>query len=209
MTTIDLKRTNADITPAGATRRRVHPVAVGLLVGAVALGIFVALTPPGQRSQQVLAVRAPLAAGSQLTPGDLQVLSVGRGSGLAVIPASGEASVVGRPVAVGLVAGQLLTPADVGTPAGATAQVGLALAAGEYPPNLAAGEAVQLLLGQGGGGNGAVISSASRSVAATVVTVAGSQSRADELLVTVAVAPTAAQMVAAAAAVGGVAVVGS
>jgi hypothetical protein len=183
-------------------------VAVGLLVAALALGVFVALTPRTAKSEAVLVANRPIPSGSQITSADLSTVTVTVHSKLAVIPAGQEPQILGRPAAVELVAGQPLAPADVGAPAAAAEQVGLALAAGQYPPNLAVGEAVQVVIGQPGQ-NGPVLGSASRSIGAVVVTVSQSASKPDGALVTVAVAPSDAQAVAAAAAQGAAVVIGT
>ena len=98
--------------------------------------------------QDVLAVAQPVAVGQVLTAADLQSVRVSTGAGLAVVPAVEEASVVGRPVAVALVAGALLVPGEIGTasPAAAGADVvAVALKAGLFPPDLAPGDRVQVV----------------------------------------------------------------
>jgi hypothetical protein len=67
--------------------------------------------------EEVLVVSAPLAAGQVITSSDLETVRVSTGSGLQVVPAGDETSVVGSPVAVPLVAGALLTRAEVGSTA--------------------------------------------------------------------------------------------
>jgi hypothetical protein len=183
-------------------------VAAGLLVAALALGVFVALTPRTAKSETVLVADRPIAAGSQITAADLSTVTVTARNGLAVIPAGQEPQILGRPAALALVAGQPLAPADVGAPAAAAEEVGLALSAGEYPPNLAVGEAVQVVIGQPGQA-GPVLGSTGRSIGAVVVTVSQSASKPDGALVTVAVAPGDAQTVAAGAAEGAAVVIGT
>ena len=109
--------------PAGArgrpaARRRQLPlVVVGvLLVIGGALAFADASLHLGSR-EEVLVVSEPLAAGQVITSSDLETVRVSTGTGLQVVLAGDEASVVGSPVAVPLVAGSLLTRAEVGSTA--------------------------------------------------------------------------------------------
>jgi hypothetical protein len=91
---------------------------------------------------------SPLAAGQVITSSDLETVRVSTGTGLQVVPAGDEASVVGSPVAVPLVAGSLLTRAEVGTTAPVASGsdvVAVGLKAGQYPPDLAPGDRVQVV----------------------------------------------------------------
>ncbi|MCU4185155.1 SAF domain-containing protein [Acidiferrimicrobium sp. IK] len=123
-------------------------VVVGvLLVVGCALG-FADASLSLASHQDVLAVAQPVAVGQVLTAGDLRSVRVSTGAGLAVVPAGEEAGVVGRPVAVPLVAGALLVPGDIGTvsPAASGADVvAVALKAGLFPPDLAQGDRVQIV----------------------------------------------------------------
>ena len=130
-------------------RHRQTPlVVVGvLLVVGCALG-FADASLSLASHEDVLAVAQPVAVGQVLTAGDLRPVRVSTGAGLAVVPAGEEASVVGRPVAVALVAGALLVPGEIGTgsPAASGADVvAVALKAGLFPPDLAPGNRVQVV----------------------------------------------------------------
>lgn len=126
-------------------RRQIPLVVVGvLLVVGGALAFADASLHLGSR-QEVLVVSHSVAAGDVLTARDVSVVRVSTGSGVSVIPLSSESSVIGRPVAVPLVAGALLTRGEVGTtsPVGAGSDVvAVGLKAGQYPPALAAGDRV-------------------------------------------------------------------
>jgi hypothetical protein len=130
--------------------------------------------------EQVLEVTRPLAAGQVVQSSDLRTVRVSTGNGLSVILASEEPSVLGRPVSVPLVAGALLTPSEIGATAPVASGsdvVAVGLKAGQYPPDLAAGDRVQVVpvtssssspesvTGEAGSG------SAERPVSATVLAV--------------------------------------
>ncbi len=131
-----------------ARRRQLPLVVVGvLLVIGGALAFADASLHLGSR-EEVLVVSEPLAAGQVITSSDLETVSVSTGSGLQVVPAGEEASVVGAPVAVPLVAGSLLTRAEVGVTAPVASGsdvVAVGLKAGQYPPDLAPGDRVQVV----------------------------------------------------------------
>ncbi len=140
--------------PAGArgrpaARRRQLPfvvVGVMLVIGG-ALAFADASLHLGSR-EEVLVVSEPLAAGQVITASDLETVRVSTGTGLQVVPAVEEASVVGAPVAVPLVAGSLLTRAEVGSTAPVASGsdvVAVGLKAGQYPPDLAPGDRVQVV----------------------------------------------------------------
>ncbi|MDA8275939.1 MAG: SAF domain-containing protein [Actinomycetota bacterium] len=129
-------------------RRQTPLVVVGvLLVAGCALG-FADASLSLASHEDVLAVSQPLAAGQVLASGDLRAVRVSTGAGLGVVPVADEASVVGRPVAVPLVAGALLSPGELGS-ASAVASgadvVAVALKAGLFPPDLAPGDRVQVV----------------------------------------------------------------
>jgi hypothetical protein len=142
------RRLGSDARGSPGRRRQMPLVVVGvLLVVGCALG-FADASLSLASHQDVLAVAQPVAVGQVLTAGDLRSVRVSTGAGLAVVPAGGEASVVGRPAAVALAAGALLVPADVGTgsPAASGADVvAVALKAGLFPPDLAPGNRVQVV----------------------------------------------------------------
>ncbi len=138
------------VPSAAATRRhRQAPlVALGvLLVLGCALAFADASVHLGSR-EQVLVVAQPVSAGQVLTSGDLRTARVSTGSGLDVVPVDQEATVLGRRVAVPLVAGSLLTATEVGSaPAVGSGSdvVAVGLKAGAYPPEVAPGGRVQVV----------------------------------------------------------------
>lgn len=209
-----LRQRPAPVAPSG--RRRQVPWIVGgvlLVVGcALAFGVVSLRVAKGE---QILAVAQNLAVGQTVQASDLQVVRVNPASGLDPVPASGEPAVLGRPAAVALVPGTLLTPADVGSPppgAGSSDVVALALKAGAYPPTLGPGERVEVVpvVGSAGtsSGSGATMSGQLSTVRAVVVAVdqAPAGSSADAV-VSLQVAPSDAAEVASLAAAGQAALV--
>ena len=181
-----------------------------LLVVGCALAFGVASVRASQ-GEQVLAVARSVPAGHVVQPGDLQVVKVTPTAGLDPVPAANEASAVGRPAAVGLVAGTLLTPADVGTPsAGANGDtVAVALKAGAYPPSLGPGGLVDVVPVVNSSSSGTTpVSGQSGSIRAVVVSIdsAPAGSSADAV-VSLQVNPADADQVAALAAAGEIALV--
>ncbi len=134
------------ITPT--PRRRHTPwIALGvLLVLGCALAFGVVSSRLGDR-QAVLAIAREVPAGQVLSVGDLVTVNVTVDPGLRPVPATERSSVVGRPAAVPLMPGTLLTPADLGAPAALgpdQAVVALALKAGRFPPALTPGAQVMV-----------------------------------------------------------------
>jgi Flp pilus assembly protein CpaB len=129
-------------------RRQLPLVVIGvLLVLGCALAFTDASLHLGSR-EQVLVVAQPLAAGQVLTPSDLRAAQVSTGSGLPIVPVAQESSVLGRRLAVPLVAGALLTSSEVGsasTVGSGSDVVAVGLKAGAYPPELAPGDRVQVV----------------------------------------------------------------
>jgi hypothetical protein len=118
-----------------------------LLVLGCALAFTDASLHLGSR-EEVLVVAQPVSAGQILAAGDLRPARVATGSGLDVVLAGDESSVIGRRVAVPLVAGSLLTGTEVGNapPVGSGSDVvAVGLKAGAYPPDLAPGDRVQVV----------------------------------------------------------------
>jgi hypothetical protein len=159
-------------TPSGrpVTCRNVPLIAIGvLLVVGCALGFSTAWLRAGGR-QQVLVVTTNLSAGQVLTSSDLRTAQLSTGSGLSPVPASDVADVVGRPVAFPLAPGSLLTDTDLGPaalPPSGQAVVGLALKPGQYPPDIAAGAQVLVVI-DGSNTSGSSTSSGSSSADAPI-----------------------------------------
>ena len=171
-----------------------------LLVLGCALAFTDASVHLGSR-EEVLVVDQPVAAGQVLGAVDLRPARVSTGSGLDVVLSGDEVSVVGRRAAVALVAGSLLSPAEVGSAppvASGFDVVAVGLKAGAYPPELAPGDRVQVVpvvssssgaTGTGGVSTGSpvgatvlsVVPAASGSSAPTVFSLEVSTTDADEV----------------------------
>jgi hypothetical protein len=132
--------------PRGRRRNWALAVIGGLVVVICAIGFAAGWAHAGDR-QPVLALVRPVAAGQVLTAADLTVVRAGVSGPVSLVPASQEPGVLGHPVAVPLPAGALLAPGDVGLPVlGAGQQeLGVALKPGQYPPDLSAGQTVNVL----------------------------------------------------------------
>jgi hypothetical protein len=161
--------------PTSRRHRQLPLVVVGvLLVIGFALAFADASLHLGSR-EQVLVVAQPLAAGQVLTSGDLRAVRVSTGAGVQVVPAAEESSVVGRRVAVPLVAGAVLTSSEVGAapPVGSGSDVvAVGLKAGGYPPDLAPGDRVQVVpVTSASSGSSAANVTSGSPVAATVLAV--------------------------------------
>jgi hypothetical protein len=165
----------------GARRRPSIPVAVLgvvlVLFGAVIFGL-VSLRVGG--GTEVLSVTRPLPAGSVLSSTDLGTVRISGTGSLSAIAAADEQSVLGRSVAVPVVAGTLLAAGELGSTSPLTAgtdEVALALRAGQYPPDLAPGahvEVVPVPSSAGGSGTSLTTSTTKATVSAVSVAPAGS-----------------------------------
>jgi hypothetical protein len=134
--------------------------------------------------EEVLVVAQPVGASQVLTPGDLRVARVSTGSGLDVVLSGQEATVLGRRAAVPLLAGSLLTAAEVGAapPVGSGYDVvAVGLKAGAYPPELAAGDRVQIVpvASPSSTGNAAGSATSGSPVGATVLSIDPASSDSD------------------------------
>jgi hypothetical protein len=138
-------------TPAPAVprpRRRNWALAViGGLVVVICAMVFAAGWAHAGDRQPVLALVRPVAAGQVLSAADLTVVRAGVSGPVSLVPASQEPGVLGHPVAVPLPAGALLAAGDLGMPElGAGQQeLGMAVKPGQYPPDLSAGQTVDVL----------------------------------------------------------------
>jgi len=131
---------------APAARRRSPAWIAGgvLLVLLCALAFAVGQTRLGTR-QAVLAIAHDVPVGQPVTDSDLQVVRLSVDPGLRPVLASARGDIVGRPAAVPLVAGTLLSDAELGTPSDlppGQAVIGVALKPGQFPPGLAPGARV-------------------------------------------------------------------
>jgi len=145
-------RRTAGPQPPGQAPRRARRRSVPLAAGGVVLVVVCALVfaegwlQAGHR-QPVLALAQPVAAGQVITAADLETVRVSVAGPVSLVPASRQAEVVGSTAAVSLPAGSLLAGSDIGTPPPVKGQVrlGVALKPGAYPPDLAAGQDVDVL----------------------------------------------------------------
>jgi SAF domain len=200
-------------SPSVVQRRRQVPwimAGVFLVVGcALAFG---AVSVDASHGEQVLAVARSVPAGHVVQPSDLRVVKIAPTAGLAPLPATSESTTVGRPAAVALVAGTLLTPADLGAPSGGGAGdvVAVALKAGAYPPSLEPGGQVDVVPVVGSSSSGSTpVSGQAHSVRAVVISVDSTPAAASsDAVVSLQVNPADADGVAALAAAGQIALVG-
>jgi hypothetical protein len=132
----------------GARRRSVPHLALGvvLVLACAAAAVFATLQFTDR--QQVLALARPVTVGHVLSAQDLQQVSVSVDGSVAVVPAAQSSTVLGQPMAVSLPAGSLLTPTELGAPALPAGQAitALALKPGQFPPTLAPGAHVLVVL---------------------------------------------------------------
>ncbi len=120
---------------------------IGVLVVTVCAMVFAAGWVQAGNRKPVLAIVHAVAAGQLLTAADLQVVRVSASGPVSLVPAAQETGVLGQPAAGPLSAGALLTSGDVGPAAPAAGQddLGVAVKAGQYPPDLSAGQTVDVL----------------------------------------------------------------
>ena len=152
MAVLTRSRRTAGPQPPGQGPRRARRRSVPLAAGGVVLVVACALVfaegwlQAGHR-QPVLALARPVAAGQVITAADLETVRVSAAGPVSLVPASRQDEVVGSTAAVSLPAGSLLAGGDIGTPPPVKGQVrlGIALKPGAYPPDLAAGEDVDVL----------------------------------------------------------------
>jgi len=152
MADLSRSRRTAGPQPAGQGPRRGRRRSIPLAAGGVVLVVVCALVfaegwlAAGHR-QPVLALAQPVAAGQVITAADLETVRVSAAGPVSLVPASRQAEVVGSTAAASLPAGTLLAGSDIGTPPPVKGQVrlGLALKPGAYPPDLAAGQDVDVL----------------------------------------------------------------
>jgi hypothetical protein len=152
MTVLTRSRRTAGPQPPGQAPRRPRRRSVPLAAGGVVLVVVCALVfaegflQAGHR-QPVLALAQPVAAGQVITSADLETVRVSAAGPVSLVPASRQAEVAGSTAAVSMPAGSLLTGADIGTlpPVKGQVRLGVALKPGQYPPDLAAGQDVDVL----------------------------------------------------------------
>ena len=126
-----------------------------LAVGSVALvaastALFALIYTHSLRPSPVIEVARPVSEGQLLTSSDIREAQIGDAGGLALVPYADESQVLGRPAAVSLVTGVLLSPGDLGAPvtlAAGDAVVGIDLKPGMLPASgVGPGETVMVVL---------------------------------------------------------------
>ena len=136
-----------DHVPRRARRRSVPLAAGGVVLVVVCALVFAEGFLRAGNRQPVLALAQPVTAGQVITSADLETVRVSAAGPVSLVPASREGEVAGSTAAVSMPAGSLLTGSDIGTPPPVKGQVrlGVALKPGQYPPDLAAGQDVDVL----------------------------------------------------------------
>ena len=175
MAVLTRSRRTAGTRPPDQAPRRLRRRSVPLAVGGVVLVVVCALVfaegwlAAGNR-QPVLALAQPVAAGQVITAADLETVRVSAAGPVSLVPASRQAEVVGSTAAVSMPAGSLLAGSDIGTPPPVKGQVrlGVALKPGAYPPDLAAGQDVDVLATPSSSASGSSSGSGSASAALPV-----------------------------------------
>lgn len=191
-------------------RRRSVPLAAAgvLLVAGCALAFAIAWLRAGDRTP-VLALSHSVAAGQVITATDLTVVRVSAEGPVTFVPASQEAAVAGHTAATALSVGSLLTTSDIGTPSMSAGQamLGVAVKPGQFPPDLAAGDTVDVLATPAssatGGSSGAGSAQAALPVGrAVVVSISPQQNTPGAVVVELQVSQDAMPQVAAVASAG-------
>jgi hypothetical protein len=141
---------SSGLGPWRATRRRRMPyLALGaLLLVVCALGFAYAAAQLGGRIS-VLAVTRPMKAGQVIMAADLTTVPAADDVRLGLIRATAARTVVGRPAAVPLLPGTLLTRSHVGhtqDPPVGRVTASLALKPGQYPQGLQPGSSVAMFV---------------------------------------------------------------
>jgi hypothetical protein len=128
-------------------RNRARVAGGALLLAVCTLGAVVVYSQAGDR-KSVLAMARTVEVGDIVEAGDLRAVRVSSDPGVRTVASVDRSRVVGRPAAVRLVAGSLLSPAEVGEGAGlpdSMALIGAVLKAGQFPIGLAPGDTVSLV----------------------------------------------------------------
>ncbi|MBW3556941.1 MAG: flagella basal body P-ring formation protein FlgA [Actinobacteria bacterium] len=152
------------LAPPPARQRRWSLAVVGLLLTLGAALAFAVLWMNAGERRPVLVMARAVPAGQVITAADLQVVRVATDPGVAVVPSERRARVVGSTAGVDLVAGALLSDAQLGRPtavAAGEAVVGVPLRPSQMPARLRPGDRVAVVdTGVNGGRAGVVITEA-------------------------------------------------
>ncbi|WP_240437690.1 SAF domain-containing protein [Sciscionella marina] len=130
-------------------RRRVPHLVLGLLLVVVCVGGAVWWSTSTQDRVPVLAIARPVTVGHVLERADLRSTEISAAAGVATVPAAHAGEVLGRPMATSLGPGALITPDSVGAaaiPGAGQSVVAVGLKPGAYPPELAAGAPVSVVV---------------------------------------------------------------
>jgi hypothetical protein len=141
-------RSSSSTAPVHRGRRAPRHVLVGMGLMAVFALMFAVVALRTDPATPVLAVAQPLAAGQTITEADLEVVRVVPDAGIDLIAESEKSTVVGRTASVPLVAGGLLSPAQVGAaawPPPGESVIAVPVAAGRLPSGLSTGSRVSVL----------------------------------------------------------------
>jgi hypothetical protein len=135
--------------PTSNRRGRPLLAAAGVLIVLVCAAAGASLAGRQNRTVAYLAVQQAVPAGMPVAAADLGAVDLDPVAGLAALPASQEASVVGQRATTSLAVGTLLAPGDLSSaapvPAG-DAIVGASLSAQQLPVELQPGDPVMLIL---------------------------------------------------------------
>lgn len=154
-------------------RRSVPYLLVGVLLVLACATCFVVISLRAGDRQPVLALARQVAVGQVLTAQDLRTVDIAVDTDVAVVPADQAGSLIGRPMATSLSAGSLVTPAaitGVSGPQPGQAIAALALKAGQFPPEIAAGTHVAVVAPPAGTSGAASYPSVAPSTWPAVVT---------------------------------------
>ncbi|HET6953760.1 MAG TPA: SAF domain-containing protein [Acidimicrobiales bacterium] len=192
-------RPGPSLVPGGGRQRRWSLALLALLVTLGSALAFVVLWMNAGGRKPVLALKQDVAAGEVLTAEDLQVVRVSTDPGVKPVASSERDKVIGRPAAIDLLAGTLLTPAAVGSDDGierGTALISIPVPRTQLPSDdLDTGDTVVLLRtgdAAAEGGEAAIIGSA------RVFSVQSGDEEDDEIAVSVTIDESLASRVAAA-----------
>jgi len=169
------------LAPASSGQRDRSRVAAGALVLTVCTLAAVLIYGRVGDRREVLALARTVDVGQIVQPGDLRIVRVSADPGVHTVRAADRSRIVGRPAAVRLLAGSMLSAEQIGPAAGlpaGTALVGAVLKPGQFPLGLAAGDVVGLVVSAGGTTSGVNVEPGAQATLATA-TVVGVQPAAD------------------------------
>jgi hypothetical protein len=136
------------LVPAGGRQRRWSLALVAVLVTVGSALAFVVLWLNAGGREPVLALSNDVPAGREITADDLTVVRVASDAQVALVASSQRDDVIGRPAAIDMLEGTLLTPGAVGSASGldtGTAVIAIPVPSVEIPTSdLATGDRVML-----------------------------------------------------------------